>query len=140
MRVDPTGFDIPLNNRFEVVHPKDAGLASAKAVDCDEAVGRVLLIGGGPRCQMTARHFVRSLSAAAGLGSFPDEAYGTVPYCQDWIDTSESQLLLGFQRYTFEDYLEDMKREMGLKLHLLRVFRPVVRWYVLRQSPYYKAR
>jgi hypothetical protein len=88
---------------------------------------------------MIWREFTRRAAAAFGLGTIPDEANSTTPYCQDWVDTAESQRLLQFQRHVLDDYLEDMKAALGLKRHLIRVFRPMVRWYFLRQSPYYRA-
>jgi len=136
MKLDPTGFDIPWDNRVEFVHPEDAGLACANSVACDEAIGKILLIGGGQRCQLFWREFVTTVCKGLGCGVFPEKAYAKAPYRQDWVDSRESQRLLSYQRRDLDDYVEDMKQALGFRRHLIRMFRPVVYWYVLRQSPY----
>src|SRR5512138_2764640 len=40
-------FDVPLDNRIEFVHTRDAGYAFAAAVDTPGVLHRTLLIGGG---------------------------------------------------------------------------------------------
>ena len=130
-------FDIPLQNRIEFVHTKDVGLACANAITCQRAVGRTLLIGGGPRCQMYWRDMAGRGLEAFGIGMLPDGAFTAKEFCQDWIDTDESQELLRYQQRTYEDYIEDLKRKVGFLRHLARIFRPAARWYLLRKSPYY---
>jgi len=44
-------FDVPLDNRMEYAHTRDVGLAMANAVSSEEVWGKILLIGGGARCQ-----------------------------------------------------------------------------------------
>ena len=53
LRLDPGMFDIPLDNRMEYVHTRDVGLAFANAVSSPGVWGKILLIGGGLRCQYT---------------------------------------------------------------------------------------
>jgi hypothetical protein len=38
-----------------------------------------------------------------------------------------------------DDYVRDMKAALGFKRHLARAFRPLVRYFLLQQSPYYHA-
>ena len=73
--------------------------------------------------------------ATVGLDMLPEEAFTQVPFPTDWLDTSESQELLQFQEHTFQDYLEDLKALLGIRRHLIRLFRPLIRWWMLRQSP-----
>jgi nucleoside-diphosphate-sugar epimerase len=137
IKMDSSVFDLSLDNRIEFLHTRDAGLACANAISCKEAIGKILLIGGGPSCQMTARDLVNSLTEGLGVGKLPSKAFATIPYCQDWVDTTESQRLLRFQRHTLEDYIEDMKKKLGLLRLPMHLFRPVARWYMVSQSPYY---
>ena len=73
------------------------------------------------------------------MGVFPKEAFGSTPFPTDWLDTVESQRLLRYQRHTLNDYVQDMTARLGFRRHLIRMFRPLVRYLLLRQSPYYHA-
>jgi hypothetical protein len=139
VETDPQMFDVPLSDRIEFAHTRDVGLACANAVVCKDAIGKILLIGGGSRCQMHYRDMVRKALECFGLGMLPEKAFTTEPFCQDWVDSTESQRLLQFQRLTYDDWIEDTKAVLGFKRHLARIFRPLARWYLLRQSPYYRA-
>lgn len=136
IKLDPGMFDVPLDNRMEFVHTRDVGLAFANAVSSEEVWGKTLLIGGGPRCQLYYRQIVQRILEAMGVGMLPEEAFGSTPFCTDWVDTTESQKLLRYQHHDFEDYVHDMLSLLGYKRHLIRLFRPLVRWWLLRKSPY----
>ncbi|MFN2224650.1 MAG: NAD-dependent epimerase/dehydratase family protein [Anaerolineae bacterium] len=139
MKMDPGMFDVPPDNRMEYVHTRDVGLALTNAVTCREVAGKVLLIGGGPRCQYLYSEITGKVLAGMGLGPLPEEAFTTVPFPTDWLDTAESQRLLAYQRHTLDDYVQDMRAELGHRRHLVRAFRPLVRYLLLKQSPYYRA-
>lgn len=135
-----TMFEVPLDTRIELIHPADAGLAVANAALSREVWGKVLLIGGGPSCQLYQRAYVGRLLDAAGIGPFPESAYGHAPFYTDWMDTAESQALLGYQRHTAADFTREMAQALGWKRHLAIMFRPIVRSWILRFSPYYDRR
>jgi UDP-glucose 4-epimerase len=137
LQLDPGMFDVPLNNRMEFTHTRDVGVAIANALECDEAWGRVLLIGGGLRCQYYYREIVERSLVAMGVGTLPEEAFGLTPFPTDWVDTVESQRLLNYQRRDLGDYLSEMQQILGARRHLIRLFRPLVRWWLLRKSPFY---
>jgi nucleoside-diphosphate-sugar epimerase len=139
MKLDPGMFDIPLGNRMEYCHTRDVGLAFANAVRSPDVWGKVLLIGGGPRCQYYYREIARSVLQGLGLGMLPAKAFAYVPFATDWLDTAESQRLLGYQRRTLDDYVRDMQAALGYRRHLIRIFRPIVRSMLLAKSPYYRA-
>lgn len=139
--MDPILFEIPLDQRVEFVHTRDVGTAFAHAVTADTN-SKVLLIGGGKPVQMLQRDFISSILEAMGIGMLPDSAFrvATKPdewYYTDWLDTDESQHLLHYQSRTYEQYLEELKRAVGFKRHLARLFRGQARKRVLAQSPYY---
>jgi len=140
IRLDPGMFDVPLENRMEFVHSRDVALAIAHGLQCEEAWGKILLIGGGPRCQYTFRQITSRILEATGVGMLPDEAFGSTAFATDWLDTAESQRLLAYQRRDLGDYVQDMKRTLGLKGSLIRLFRPWIRRHLLAQSPYYRQR
>ena len=139
MRLDPGMFDIPLENRMEYVHTQDVGLAFANAVRHDSVWGKTLLIGGGPRCHYTYREITHQVLEGMGVGMLPEAAFSTTPFPTDWLDTVESQQLLQYQRYTLEDYVQDVKDQLGVRGHLIRVLRPLLRYLLLQQSLHYRA-
>src|SRR5579885_1689403 len=135
----PIMFRIPLETRLEVIHPHDAGLAVANAMHTEEVWGKILLIGGGPTCQMRYRDYLGRMLDLMGIGMLPERAFGTEPYCTDWIDTEESQRLLQYQRFSFDDIMAQLTRIVGYKRQLTVLVRPLARWYLLRMSPFYRA-
>ncbi len=139
--IDPSLFDMPLDQRIEFAHTRDVGLAVANAVTA-EAVGKTLLIGGGEKNQMLQRDFIGSLLEGMGVGMLPDSAFRkpTKPedwYYTDWLDTEESQALLKYQARTFEEFLDEFKKMMGFKRHLAKLFSGQARKRLLKASPYY---
>jgi len=138
IQLDPGMFDVPLNNRMEYVHTRDVGLALANGVESDEIWGQTLLIGGGKRCQYYYREIVGRVLEAMGVGMLPEEAFGATPFPTDWVDSSESERLLRYQRRDLGDYIQEMTALAGFRRHLIRMFRPLARWWLLRQSPYYR--
>lgn len=139
MKLDPGMFDVPLHNRMEYVHTRDVGLAFANAVSNPEAWGKVLLIGGGAACQYIYHQIAEQVLDGLGVGMLPEEAFASTPFATDWLDTAESQRLLRYQGHTLEDYVQDLKRQLGARWHLIRFFRPLVRYVLLKQSPYHHA-
>jgi nucleoside-diphosphate-sugar epimerase len=137
----PKMFDTPPGQRTEFVHPDDVGLAVANAVTCPEVWGKILLIGGGHSSQIYFRDFVGGMMGAMGIGRLPDRAFATTACAfSDWIDTMESQRLLHYQRHSFEDFTKEIAASLGPLRYGLRLLSPLVRWWMLSQSPYYKAR
>lgn len=138
LRLDVGLFDVPLDNRIEFVHTRDVGIAVANAASSDEVWGKVLLVGGGPHCQLRFREIATRLLDAMGVGMLPEEAFTTAPFATDWLDTTESQRILRYQTRGFSDYIEEMVSLLGPRRHLLRLFRPFVRRWLLNKSPYYR--
>lgn len=132
-------FDVPLDNRIEYVHTRDVGVALANAVDCAGGWGKILLIGGGPKCQLHYRELLTQVLTAVGVGPLPAEAFTTVQYSVDWLDTTESQKLLNYQQRTLADYIQDTQQIMGFRQPLVKLLRPLVRRWLLSHSPYYRA-
>ncbi len=138
-RVDPIMYDVPLTDRIEFVHPGDIGTALANAVEAKEIWGRILLIGGGEKCRMHQREFMEKALNILGVGMLPEEAFGKECYHTDWMDTQESERILKYQKHTYDDFLKEQAAIFGKRALFIKIFRPIVRWYLLRQSPYYNA-
>ena len=137
LKLDPGMFDVPLANRIEFVHTRDVGLAVANATSSPGVWGKLLLIGGGTRCQYYYREIVERLLTAAGVGMLPEAAFTTTPFATDWLDTAESQRLLHYQQRDLGDYIQDVVAALGYRRALTRAFRPVARYALVRQSPYF---
>jgi|YNPNPStandDraft_1061719.scaffolds.fasta_scaffold01887_10 UDP-glucose 4-epimerase len=140
MILDRGMFDVPPDNRIEFVHTRDVGVAIANGVVSEEIWGRILLIGGGPRNQFLYRDLMQRVLDGMGIGSLPEEAFSSVPFCTDWLDTAESERLLHFQKRTLDDYVKDMQQVLGIRRYFIRLFRPFIRAWLLRQSPAWQER
>lgn len=133
----PIMYKIPLTTRFEVLHTYDGGLAIANGMRNEAIWGKILLIGGGPSCQVTYGAYLERMLAMMGLKMLPECAFTTTPYFADWLDTEESQCLLDYQRYSFDDIMQHLTRIYGYQRPFVSLVHPIARWWVLRLSPYY---
>lgn len=135
----PIMFTIPLDQRFEMLHPADAALAIANGLR-SPIWGKIWLIGGGSGCQIHYRDYLQAMMERSGVGKLPEEAFTKEPYCTDWLDTSESQALLQYQRHSFEEIINELAMASSpgpFVLHVvLPVIRPLVRRSILKMSPY----
>ena len=136
------GFEISADARIEIIHPADAGAAFARAVACEEAIGKILYVGGGEKCQLTHGEFYNRLMSSIGIGPIPAEAFvrtGVPRFMGDWLDTAESQRLLQYQKRGMNELGADMRANLGVVAPLIRLLRPVATRYLTRSSPYLKA-
>jgi len=138
MKLDAGMFDVPLDNRIEFVHTRDVGLAIANGVSSEDVWGKILLVGGGFRCWHYYREVAERILNAMGVGKLPEEVFDSMPFAVDWLDTTESQRLLKYQRHDLGDYIREMVAQLGYRRYLIRMFRPIVRWWLLRKSPYFR--
>lgn len=135
-----TLFDVSPDNRLEYIHPADAALAQANALECPGVVGKTLLVGGGPECRIRQRDLFEAFCPALGLKPFPSRAFGTRDFYTDWMDTGEAQELLAFQRHSFAEYREALFASLAGVRRLITPIRPLVRSFLLRYSaPYRRA-
>jgi nucleoside-diphosphate-sugar epimerase len=132
-------FTLDVDTRIEYLHPHDAALAMANAINNATAVtGKTLFLGSGKSSQTSWLEFVNLMPRAMGLADLPASAFGREPYYTDWMDTTESQQLLQFQQLGLDGY----KKELAHKWRYLRIllwpFRGLVRKYMLTFSTAYK--
>ncbi|MCK5880545.1 MAG: NAD(P)-dependent oxidoreductase [Sinobacterium sp.] len=133
-------FGIPVNGRIEALHAEDAGLAFANAISCDAAIGKTMFIAGGKSCQASGYEFVNTMMRGAGIGDLPQSAFSTDPSGAhaDWVDTSDSEALLNYQKHSLLDIENELKKNSGLLYFVIRALAPLVRHILLRKSPHYK--
>jgi nucleoside-diphosphate-sugar epimerase len=134
-------FDFSRDARFEFVHPTDAGTAFARAVACEEAIGRILHIGGGEKCRTTHHAFCNELMNTIGIGALPAEAFVRTAvrrFFGDWVDSEESQKLLAYQKRGLGELKADLRKDLGAMAPLIRLLRPLISWFIVRSSPYLK--
>jgi nucleoside-diphosphate-sugar epimerase len=134
-------FEFSPDARFEFLHPADAGTAFARAVSCTGLLEKTVYIAGGTGCRMTYYDFINALMSAIGIGPIPSDAFvQTEPprFFGDWVDTQESQRLLGYQQRGLNEQLEDMKRAFGMLVPVIRLVRPLATWFVVRSSAHLK--
>jgi UDP-glucose 4-epimerase len=134
-------FDIGPDNRIETIHAADVALGMANALAEPRVWGRVFFLGGGASCQLLYRDYVSRMLAAMGIDALPDEAFASgAVYPTDWLDTAESQELLRYQRHSFDDITAAVAASAGWRRPLVAAVSPLARAYLLRMSPYYRAR
>ncbi|HZR39386.1 MAG TPA: NAD(P)-dependent oxidoreductase [Ktedonobacteraceae bacterium] len=136
----PIMFTIPLKQRFEMLHPRDGAMAIACGLE-SPIWGKIWLIGGGSSCQIRYGDYLQTMMERMGVGRLPEEAFTSEPYCTDWVDSSESQVLLNYQRHSFQQIIDELAAatDPGPVAHLLMpLLRPFVRRSILKMSPYLK--
>ena len=141
--IDPILFEIPLDQRIEFVHSRDVARACVNSLS-EDAVHRVLHVGGGDGSKMLQRDFLSRILKATGFGMFPESAFIVPEKDSDWfytdyMDTEEAQALLHYQVYTFDDYLDELTERLGARKAAARLLGPVLRIYFSAQSPYFRA-
>lgn len=138
LKMDPMMFDVPLDTNMEIIHLKDAALAVVNALEKDEIWNKVWHIAGGESCRLTYKEFISTMLATMGLGELPEAAFGNNDFHCAFMDTTESQELLQYQHYSFEDIISEMKSKTGGIRFFAKLFRPIAKSYILNQSRYYK--
>jgi nucleoside-diphosphate-sugar epimerase len=110
---------VKADNRLEYIHPDDVATAMVNAVGNEQALGKILLVGGGASCQVTQRDLINATLGSAGL-EFADDELGSNAYYTDWLDTEASQRILQYQKTSFAEFQQQMR-------HKLRFVRPFVK-------------
>lgn len=131
-------FELPVSQRLHIIHTADAGVAVANAAEHDAVWGKILNIAGGTDCQLRYDVFINGMMVAVGVGALPEQAFTKQPYTTDWLDTDESQRLLGYQRYGFADIQAQTAVLLGWQRHLMPLVQPFVRRWFLSKSPYWR--
>jgi hypothetical protein len=120
---------------MHTVDARDVALAFANAVARGAAIdGKVLLIGGNDTHVRTHRELEDDMMQAVGLGRLgpraslpgdPDDDHGWS--FTGWLDTTESQALLDFQRHDWQDTAAWAAKDQKRLRPVLRVLGPLLR-------------
>ena len=137
--MDPLMFEMPLETCIEICDTKDVGLALTNAADSEEIWGKVLNIAGGETCRTTFGEYLIKMLALFGLGKnvLPADAFSTTPFHCGWLDTTDSQQLLSFQRTTLDSYYAEVKNKAKVTRFFASIFRPIAKAVILGRSPYF---
>lgn len=134
-------YRLPVCQRTEFLHVEDAATALINSIDCDEIIGKTLIISGGKKNQLIHYERVKYVNKKAyGLGPPPKKRFTKKPYPLDWYDTSESQKILKYQKRTIDDYVEDIKNNLAFNPFIIRFFAPIINLVIYSKilSPIYK--
>ena len=138
-------FDMHPDMRLEMITDVDVATA---LVNGAEKLGsgtteknQAYILGGGKRngWQLEGREFLSRFFGVLSL-PVPDRKYFTQDinaYHLDWYDTEEAQQEFGFQNHSIEDYLANMKKELGKFRLLIILFRKIIMKRLVKMSPYY---
>jgi nucleoside-diphosphate-sugar epimerase len=135
---------LPSDGRIQTVDVRDVARAFCAATTAD-ASREILLIGGDASHRLRQGEIGPAAAAALGLvGGLPPGRPGnpdsdTAWFATDWMDTSRSQEVLGFQHYSFPEMMAQTREKSGWKRYPLRIAAPVVREVMRRRAPYYRA-
>jgi nucleoside-diphosphate-sugar epimerase len=110
-------FALAPDNPVEYLHPLDATTAIVHVLERPEAHGRIHLIGGGKACQVTSFELTRTMLGALGI-TITARDLGDAPIHAPWLDTTESERLLSYQRHSVADF----KRECDERFQWVRPF------------------
>ncbi len=140
-KFDSLIFEQPPDARQEFIHTADAALAVANALETKKAWKKIHLISGGSQCRLEYRDLINRSLEAMGIGSLPDTVFSPVPLQGGaWMDTTESQKLLKYQRCTYDQHCTEIIEAIGLRRNFMQILSPAIRWYLKRMSPFYNKR
>jgi nucleoside-diphosphate-sugar epimerase len=101
----PAVWPFRAEQRIEFVCRDDVVAALVACVEREAATGQVFNIAGGPTWRMLGREYVTSFNEVMGLP--PEETqYDEGAGYFDWYDTDEAQAALGYQRTSFDRFIE----------------------------------
>ena len=139
----PFVFMVSLDQPEHGVDVRDAARAIASAA-VRQLDGHLFLIGGDESWKVTARQLRSEVFGAMGISMPPDEAFrpGTDPLVKDgwfyecWMDATQSEELLGFQRISRDAFMDELRRRHRLQRLALLPLRLLLSRTLTAASPY----
>jgi nucleoside-diphosphate-sugar epimerase len=119
------GFALAPDNPVEYLHPRDAATAIANVLERPEAHRRVHLIGGGKACQVTTLDLTQIMMGAVGIRVSAEDLGSAATYAP-WLDTTESERLLTYQRHTVADFQRECDEQWRWVRPFVRPFSPLI--------------
>ncbi len=122
-------YAIRWTQRVEFVHIYDVAIAFKHALTAD-CCKNTYIIAGGPKCRMTYGDQLTAIFKLFHLPPPPKEKFARNPYPLGWYDTMSAQEVLRYQTRSFDDYLADIKKNLGPKRILFWMGSPITRLVV----------
>ncbi len=127
-------YEIPWNQRIEFVHIDDVALALKNSL-YTEQVRNTYIISGGERCQLHIYDQMGPMFKVFHMPPPPEHKFTLKPYSLDWYDTRHSQAVLLYQNKNFENYLADVKKNLGWRTKFFWLVSPFSRLYLRWSKP-----
>lgn len=140
LQLDPLMFEMPLETCIEICDTKDVGLALANAAESNAVWGKILNIAGGETCRTTFGEYLVKMLKIFGLGNdiLPADAFSHSEFHCGWMDTTESQELLHYQRTSLDSYYSEVRKKARFTRIFATLFRPIAKAIIIGRSPYFK--
>ncbi len=139
----PFVFMVSLDQPEHGIDARDAAraIASAAVVQPD---GHVLLIGGDDSWKLSARQLRKDVFGAVGLPLPPEKAFRTAPdpgdsagwFYECWMDTSNAEQLLGFQRVAHDAFVTELRQHHRARRAMTLPLGPIISRALTLASPY----
>lgn len=132
---------LPTDQRIQTVEVRDVAraVAAAVALPAADVEGRTFLIGGDDTHRLVQGAITPAITAAMGLedavppGRPGDPDDDAAWFATDWMDTTEAQQVLDFQRIGWPDLLQQIHDAAGSRRYLLRLVAPFLHEIVGRR-------
>ncbi len=137
-------FHMPLDTPIEITTPEDTGRAFAKALlHFDRLQGQIFNLGGGEKCRILYKDFLRRSFELYGLGQpkFPPIAFAMHNFhCGYYADGDRLEQILHFRNDTIDSYFEQIRKNISPVQRLTtRIIAPVIKKSLLAKSEPLKA-
>jgi len=134
LRFDPVLFRMPLETFIEIIHPEDIALAIVNSINKEDLWNDVYNLGGGEDCRIIFRHYLNDILEILGIGKdyLPEKYFAEGGFNCGYISNNEYlQNILDYQKYSLEDFYQEVKEWIGIKRYFARVFRWFIKKYLL---------
>jgi nucleoside-diphosphate-sugar epimerase len=137
------GAAMPIDNRCHTVDVRDVASAFAAAVTSD-CVREIFMIAGDDSHKRYQGELGVAGMEAVGMGALafpgrPGNPESDIDwYPLDWMDTTRSQQVLAFQRYSFAESHGEIRARAGWVVWPRRMVAPGVAALMRRRAPYHK--
>jgi nucleoside-diphosphate-sugar epimerase len=135
---DPKMFEVPKDTNIEIIHPVDAAKAFVHALSCEDIWNKTWHISGGVNCRIHYLDFIIEAMDKMGLGKLPEKAFGGNLYHSSFMDSESSNAILKYQNNSYHEILDEIYNNNRLAIFFIKLFRPIIRYFILRKSPFYK--
>jgi len=134
LRFDPVLFRMPLETFIEIIHPEDIALAIVNSINKEDLWNDVYNLGGGEDCRIIFRHYLNDILEILGIGKdyLPEKYFAEGGFnCGYFSNNEYLQNILDYQKYSLEDFYQEVKEWIGIKRYFARVFRWFIKKYLL---------